>query len=546
MGSPKCALGMLVAMLSCLAQPAAAQSETPPQLVVAISVDQFSADLFNEYRATFTGGLKRLSSGVVFPRAYQSHAGTETCPGHSTILTGARPSRTGIIANSWIDQSVSRPDKTIYCVEDEREPGSSSKTYVASLLHLRTPTLGDRMKQADPEMRVVSVAGKDRAALLLGGGSADQLWWIGPEGFATLAGRRAPARVDEANAAFAAALATPRAGVPLQAQCEARDLAVDIGDGKVLGRGRFAREAGDFLGLRATPEYDAMVLNLAGLLTEDLGLGRRGHTDLLALGLSATDYIGHTFGNGGAESCLQLAALDQALGAFFDRLDGLGVDYVVMLTADHGGHDLPERHRQNAMPHEARIAADLYPAALSAALTHETGLAGPLVLAPEPVGDLYIASALTGGDRARVEALLIERLSAHPQILRVFKRDEIAATPLATSAPDDWTLIERVRASFDPERSGDLFVVAQPWVTQESDAGKRYIAMHGRPFDNDRRVPLMFWRQGLRGFEQPLAVETVDIAPTLAALVGLVVEPDEMDGRCLDLLAGPANSCGAD
>ena len=56
---------------------------TPPKLIVAISVDQFSADLFSEYRQYYVGGLKRLTSeGAVFPRGYQSHAATETCPGH--------------------------------------------------------------------------------------------------------------------------------------------------------------------------------------------------------------------------------------------------------------------------------------------------------------------------------------------------------------------------------------------------------------------------------------------------------------------------------
>ena len=83
-----------------------------PKLLVVISVDQFSADLFDEYRPHFTGGLARLATGTVFHNGYQSHAATETCPGHSTILTGDHPARTGIIANIWIDQSVgARPTR---------------------------------------------------------------------------------------------------------------------------------------------------------------------------------------------------------------------------------------------------------------------------------------------------------------------------------------------------------------------------------------------------------------------------------------------------
>ena len=108
------------------------RSRRPKLLLVVISVDQFSADLFDEYRPQFTGGLARLASGTVFHNGYQSHATTETCPGHSTILTGDRPARTGIIANAWFDHGAARADKMVYCAEDESAPGSSSTNYTVS------------------------------------------------------------------------------------------------------------------------------------------------------------------------------------------------------------------------------------------------------------------------------------------------------------------------------------------------------------------------------------------------------------------------------
>ncbi len=86
---------------------AASTAPTAPKLIVAISVDQFSAALFDQYRGRFTGGLKKLQAGVVFPNGYQSHAATETCPGHSTLLTGRHPSATGIVANGWYDRAAS-------------------------------------------------------------------------------------------------------------------------------------------------------------------------------------------------------------------------------------------------------------------------------------------------------------------------------------------------------------------------------------------------------------------------------------------------------
>ncbi len=114
------ALATVAAPLSAQVTPPSAPP--PPKLLVVVSVDQFSADLFAEYRRHFTGGLARLQQGAVFPAGYQSHAATETCPGHATITTGVHSGRAGIIANDWIDLKAARADKTIYCAEDERVP----------------------------------------------------------------------------------------------------------------------------------------------------------------------------------------------------------------------------------------------------------------------------------------------------------------------------------------------------------------------------------------------------------------------------------------
>src|SRR3954452_11171675 len=144
-----------------LASSVAAQAPTPPKLLVVIAVDQFSADLFDEYRPQFTSGMARLARGTVFRNSYQSHAATETCPGHSTLLTGDHPARTGIIGNNWIDQSVSRSDISVYCAEDEGVPGTSSIAYQVSPRHLLVPTLGELMKARWPGSLTVAVAGKD-------------------------------------------------------------------------------------------------------------------------------------------------------------------------------------------------------------------------------------------------------------------------------------------------------------------------------------------------------------------------------------------------
>ncbi len=546
----------LLAALAVAALPAAliAQPAPPPKLLVVISVDQFSADLFAEYRAHFTGGLKRLSDGVVFPSGYQSHAATETCPGHSTILTGSHPARNGIIANSWIDQSIaSRKDTGVYCAEDvSRGASSSSKDYVPSPVHLLVPTLGDRMKSVNPASRVVAVSGKDRAAIMMGGHKTDQIWFLNPRDFAkfeTLYDHTgaAPASVGRANAGIEAALAKPAKPMMLSALCATRSRGVPITATKSVGEGRFARPAGDKKLFRASPESDAATLTLAGDLISEMKLGHGNATDLIAVGVSATDVVGHAYGTEGSEMCLQLEALDRNLGRFFDRLDKARIDYVVALTADHGGHDTVERNDANGIPEAARIPETLSARAVGMTIATELGLTKSALVGAEPAGDVWLDASMQADKKPLALSRATALFLASPLVAAVFTAAEIEAASASEGPPESWTLIQRAKSSYYRGRSGDLIVMLKPRITPIplSVAAGNYVATHGSPWDYDRRVPMLFWRKGLAPFEQPNSVETVDILPTLAGLIGLSVAKREIDGRCLDLIAGPGSSCPA-
>ncbi len=135
---------VLLVALATLCSAASPNPARPPTLVVTIVVDQYSTDLFGEYRSLYRHGLATLTKGVVFPNGYQSHATTETCPGHSTILTGVRPARTGIVANRWQGRD---------CV---KVPSKNGKL-VVSPEPLLVPTLGDRLRDTDANSRTVAI-----------------------------------------------------------------------------------------------------------------------------------------------------------------------------------------------------------------------------------------------------------------------------------------------------------------------------------------------------------------------------------------------------
>ncbi len=525
-------------------EPKAVTAATPaPKLLVVVAVDQLSADLFAEYRGRFRGGFARLASGVVFPSGYQAHGATETCPGHSTILTGAHPARTGVIANNYFDLSIARADKRVYCAEDETVPDTSSGSgkYAPSVKHLLVPTLGDLMKARDPQAQVVSVAGKDRAAIMMGGHRADETLWLAPTGLTSYRGTTLSPTAERAGTAIAAAINQPRGPLTLPTECVTQDIAIPLDNGASVGTGRLAREAGDFRRFMASPEADGAVLAAAAALRQARRMGEGSGTDLLIVGLSATDYVGHGAGTEGSEMCLQLAGLDRELGDFFARLDATGIDYAVVLTADHGGHDLPERNRQNAWPDAQRVDKALDPEALGNEVAQKLELPQPLLYGES--GDYYLSKALTATQRKAALAEILPRLRAHPQVEMVATREELAAHPISMRAPDMWSVMDRLRASFHPDRSGDFIIALKARVTPIAEPGIGYVATHGSVWDYDRRVPMIFWRKGLAGFEQPNAVMTIDIMPTLASLIGLPIDGAMIDGRCLDLISGPESSC---
>ena len=69
----------------------------------------------------------------------------------------------------------------------------------------------------------------------------------------------------------------------------------------------------------------------------------------------------------------------------------------------------------------------------------------------------------------------------------------------------------------------------------------RRVLKHLEPLDqslprvslHDREVPILFWWPGATAEARATPIETVDIAPTLAAIAH--VKTPEVDGQCLDL-----------
>ena len=362
----------------------------------------------------------------------------------------------------------------------------------------------------------------------------------------TFKGRELSPAAQAQNAAVAKLLKSGAPALNPRPWCGAQDRAIPVGK-STFGTGRFKLEPGKADAFRISPRMDQATAELAIRLVDEMKLGQGAAPDLLSVSLSATDYIGHAVGNEGVEMCIQMAEVDAAIGKLLAHLDARKIDYVVMLTADHGGLDAPERSNQQALPAAVRVDDALRPDHLAKAITARTGISakqGPLLYADGASGDFYVNRTLSAHEKNQVVDALVSIARAHPQVAAVYTNGELARMPMPTANAQDWSILDRVRASFDAERSGDVLILLDRAVTPipEPMPGA-YIATHGSVYDYDRRVPMLFWRKGLTPFEQGAPVETVDIAPTLAALVGVKAPAGTWDGRCLDLDGGERDTC---
>src|SRR5579863_2644616 len=153
-----------------------AHATAAPKLVVAIVIDQFRYDYLTRFRSEYTGGLKRLlTEGADFTNSRYRHYPTVTAVGHSTFLSGATPSVSGIIGNEWWDRTAGA---VVTSVSDPQTQLLGASGAGSSPRRLLQSTVGDELKSSGKGGKVIGVSMKDRAAILPGGHTADGAYWF--------------------------------------------------------------------------------------------------------------------------------------------------------------------------------------------------------------------------------------------------------------------------------------------------------------------------------------------------------------------------------
>ncbi len=499
---------------------------SPPKLMVAIAVDQLRPDYLVRWEKEFPGGLGRLvREGVFHIHAEQDHGVTETAPGHSTMMTGRVPGHTGIIGN---DLGV--PDPLFPLVG--APAGTATATLAsrgASPRRFQGTTLFDWMLAHDPDTRVLSVSRKDRGAILPIGRARVPVYWHYNGHFVTsrwfadslptwVQGWNARTPVNHL-AGTAWNLFRDPATYP-----EADDRPFEYGGGPH----RFpyplpTDPAAVGAVLENFPVMDSLILDLAITGLQALRLGQRNGTDMLAISLSTNDAIGHRYGPGSRELHDHLLHLDHWLGRFFDSLATfVPLDQVVIsLTADHGVSEYPE-----AGPDGGRLSLSTITRALNRWALDRWRIA----LDARTQSGLLLADV--DALRARgvdVDSLADRWADSARRITGV--RHVYTPRTLAAGRADDPEVI-RWRRQLPPGTGWLLGVVVEEGYMFGTS---RTSTNHGTTNLLDRRVPIIIRAPGIPGVQTTARARTIDLAPTLAALLG-IVPTEPVDGTPLPAL----------
>ncbi len=507
------------------------QFPSNPRLVVLIAVDQLPGELFQRIRHEFTGGLKwLLDHGIDYTNAHHEHANTVTGTGHFVLTSGQYPGPAGVLGNSWYVRELGR---SINCVEDSLAKPVGGNGKARSYNQTNASTIGDWMKVVDPNSKVFSVAGKDRSAVFLGGKNADLAIYYDYEGSFMTSDYytdELPNWLLDFNSQLDflsyqdsvwSHIAEPEY-YEKYGTADHHEGEIDLFDDEnysptlpVSLSSRSMNETNNYI--CATPWFDRTVFEMAVRIAEEEKLGVDESIDLLSIGISTADWIGHSHGPHSHEVLDYFIRLDKYLENFIISIENrIGLEHVVfVLSSDHGVGPLPEYLVKQGID-AGRLDRNDFKNRIESVEEWSKGRI-------KFYGDgFYFPEKFSAKERAESFEMILKSFQGIKAIEKWMTKEEIL------SLESDDPLSRRMRNMIHPENSADVFFVMREYYSERFPLG----ATHGTPHDYDSHVPILFSHVNVirESVERPVA--TVDIAPTIAKILDISI-PEKVDGKVL-------------
>jgi predicted AlkP superfamily pyrophosphatase or phosphodiesterase len=498
-----------------------------PVLVVGIVVDQMRNDFIYRYWDRYSEkGFKRLvREGFYFRNAHYNYIPTYTGPGHASIYTGATPRVHGIIGNEWYNRMNRH---FAYCAYDStvKPAGTGNNSGMMSPRQMLSTTIGDEMKMTDPKSKVFALALKDRSAVLPGGHTADGAFWLDdatgdfisssfyapdiPEWLKKFNGQHYPRALLEKGWSPLFPLNTYTASLADNNNYEAAPSKKATPEFPYDYKSFI--DAGTYGILKATPFGNTYTKDVALECLKNEGLGQDGHTDLLCISFSSPDIIGHSYGPRAVEVEDTYLRLDRVIAEILDALDAaVGKNnYILFLTADHGGADVPAHLMDKGIPagyiYEKNIAREVR--------TYMQNRYGDSMIVSAVINEqIYLDNKKLDEKRLeknRMEDQLCAYLLTIPGIAETWPSRTLKHG--SYSGNSTGALLQN---GYNHRLSGDVCLTYLPgWM----DNGPRGTT-HGSGYNYDTHVPVIFFGAGVRKGSNLDYVTITQIAPTVCEML---------------------------
>lgn len=517
---------LFLVITGCLCLPQIAFSQSAkPKLVVGLVVDQMRWDYLYRYSELYSSnGFKRLlKEGFTAENNFIPYLPTYTAVGHTCVYTGSVPAITGIVGNNWYDPYK---DKWVYCTDDStvNTVGNTGKAGKMSPANMWTTTITDELRlSTNFKSKVIGIALKDRGAILPAGHSANAAYWYDAGKWITSTHYMTElpgwvARFNEKDVAGKYMSSDWNTLLPI----EKYDLSTTDdkpyentikGEKTVVFPHKLSLiEAKDkYEAFRTTPFANSFTFDFAKAAIENEKLGKNTVTDFLAISISSTDYVGHTFGPNSIEVEDTYLRLDSDIAGFLAYLDaqvGKG-NYTLFLSADHGVAHIPSFLKEHKIPGGTFEDSDILKELNSKV---EEKFAVKKAVKTVMNYQVYLDKkgiAEQGKGVDEVTGFIINTLKEKEFIVNAVELEEIQEAALPQPQKD------MIINGYNPKRSGDIQFTFKPGYFDGWTKG----TTHGAWNPYDAHLPCVFFGWGVKQGKTNRLTSMADIAPTIAALL---------------------------
>ena len=514
-----------------------------PKLIVGIVIDQMRYDYLTRFADKYSeDGFKRiLTGGFSLENAHYNYIPTYTAVGHTSIYSGTTPENHGIIGNNWYDKYAK---KYIYCVDDENfKTVGATQGGKKSPYRMQTTTITDQLRLAqNMQGKTISIAIKDRSAVLPGGHTANGAYWFqgkkeGKWITSTFYMESLPSWVQEYNTSGKVDEYVSKPWNTLYDINTYTESIADDNEFEVLFKGKkkavfpydipnLKDKNGGYDIIKAIPTGNTMTTDFAKAAILGEKLGKSNHTDFLAVSYSTPDYIGHQFGVASKEVEDNYLRLDKDLASFFIFLDteiGKG-NYTIFLTADHAAVQVPSYLQAQRIPAHYTKSGEFKKYINNITLKYfnsdkivENISNFQIFLNKEKLAKLKL-------DLNTVAQKIADEAINHDKMYKA-----VTARTMQTTHFTDG-ILQKLQKGYNQKFSGDVLLIPLPSTISSY---KRKGTTHGSGYSYDTHVPIIFYGKGIKKGASKKAYTITDIAPTIANL--LQVEfPNGTTGRIID------------